>query len=438
MSTPVAELPAGFPWTEYLRALLGREDIPTEVVVEATFVPATAVSAMKLPGARAYERWMCTAHLARHGTEATQKKNWDFFGSRLRGQQAMKPREWRIAEEVASAFPSAVSEAYVREFREELLADRKSIRELAERIRASTLEMISGTKKLSGDCRRLCTRKVLKTKIRAGFPEGPFPGLEEDREAMKLAQTGWLDAVEAARRGQTLRRLRRVGGADLPGDWVDVTPFCLNAFYSPVDNSITVPSAIIRSHVFDLSSEETAVGSAGVVLAHEMSHAFDSEGFHYSPEGVWSTWWPKEDQENFRRLKDEIDAHLEKENVNAKLTDGEFMADLNGIRVALSALPKGADVKKSFEGWAQLWRIKMAEASALERKLADPHLVGALRANTPLRNLKEFLDAFGVKEGDGMFLQENERVSVFWCLRRWVRQLLGAAAAGCEIGRAVG
>ena len=70
-------------------------------------------------------------------------------------------------------------------------------------------------------------------------------------------------------------------------------------------NSITIPSAIIRSRTFDLSSDETAVASAGVVIAHEMSHgAFDTEGFNYSPDGVWKKWWPEEDLENYRRMRD--------------------------------------------------------------------------------------------------------------------------------------
>ena len=102
---PVSELPSGFPWPEYLRALLGRQDVPEFVIVEAKGVAEAAVSAMKMPGAKAYERWMTEAYLARHASDSTQQKHWRFFGAHLRGQQGMKPREWRLAEEVAASFP---------------------------------------------------------------------------------------------------------------------------------------------------------------------------------------------------------------------------------------------------------------------------------------------------------------------------------------------
>ena len=68
--------------------------------------------------------------------------------------------------------------------------------------------------------------------------------------------------------------------------------------------------------------------------------------------------------------------------------------------------------QRFFMGWAQVWRADVAprgvRAPARHRS-AQPV---DLRCNVA-RNLHEFHDAFGVTEGDGMWLDPADRVLIF-------------------------
>ena len=45
--------------------------------------------------------------------------------------------------------------------------------------------------------------------------------------------------------------------------------------------------------------------------------------------------------------------------------------------------------------------------------MTNPHSPGEFRANGPLRNFTPFYDTFGVKQDNGMYLPEDERVQIW-------------------------
>ena len=49
----------------------------------------------------------------------------------------------------------------------------------------------------------------------------------------------------------------------------------------------------------------------------------------------------------------------------------------------------------------------------LKMLLSDPHSPPRYRVNGVLRNMPEFYDAFGVVEGDGMYLPPEQRVKIW-------------------------
>jgi len=60
-----------------------------------------------------------------------------------------------------------------------------------------------------------------------------------------------------------------------------------------------------------------------------------------------------------------------------------------------------------------VWRSKMREAAQIQQVKTDPHSPGQFRANGTLRNQSAFYEAFGVKEGDKMYLKPEERVTIW-------------------------
>ena len=111
--------------------------------------------------------------------------------------------------------------------------------------------------------------------------------------------------------------------------------------------------------------------------------------------------------------------------VNGALTIGENIGDLGGLAIAYKAYELSLNGAKSpvidgltgeqrfFLGWAQCWRQKMRPEEIRRRVATDPHSPDEFRCNQVVRNLEEFHRAFSVKPGDGLYLEESERVRIW-------------------------
>ena len=69
--------------------------------------------------------------------------------------------------------------------------------------------------------------------------------------------------------------------------------------------------------------------------------------------------------------------------------------------------------QRFYMGWAQSWKAKERDESLRQQVLTNVHSPEMYRANGPVRNIPEFYSAFGVKEGDKMFLAPDKRVKIW-------------------------
>lgn len=207
--------------------------------------------------------------------------------------------------------------------------------------------------------------------------------------------------------------LSGVGTPPVRTEWTKMYPFTLNACFSPSENTITIPSALLVSRVFDLTSDEAAMASAGIIVAHELSHGFDDVGTRFSSRGTWGKWWPSRDSAEYTRRCALLDAQLRNVNLDPELARGEAIADLVGMRIALNALSRTADLRVFFVAWARMWRVKFTASQKKVLDRVDPHATGWARTVLPLRNFEEFYSTYHVNETDGMWLDPGERVTVF-------------------------
>jgi predicted metalloendopeptidase len=111
--------------------------------------------------------------------------------------------------------------------------------------------------------------------------------------------------------------------------------------------------------------------------------------------------------------------------VNGKLTMGENIGDLGGLSMAytaykLSLKGKPAPVidgltgdQRFFLAWAQVWKSKYRDEALVNLIKSNPHSPAMYRINGPLRNLDAWYAAYGVKEGDKLYLPPAERVSIW-------------------------
>ncbi|MEE8295019.1 MAG: M13 family metallopeptidase, partial [Sphingomonadales bacterium] len=200
----------------------------------------------------------------------------------------------------------------------------------------------------------------------------------------------------------------------------------------PTMNEIVFPAAILQPPFFNLSSDPAVnYGGIGAVIGHEIGHAFDDSGRRFDGDGNLRDWWTPEDAEKFEAAAAQLVAQydgfepLEGLNVNGQLTLGENIGDLTGVTLAYKAYKMSLNGEEApvingltgdqrfFIGFAQIWRNKFREEALRNQVLTDPHSPSQYRTNGTLANFTPFYDAFGIVEGDGMFLAEEDRVKIW-------------------------
>lgn len=195
----------------------------------------------------------------------------------------------------------------------------------------------------------------------------------------------------------------------------------VNAYYSPQENQIVFPAAILQAPFYDINQSSSAnYGGIGAVIAHEISHAFDTNGASFDEFGSLKNWWTDEDFEAFKERTDKVVAQFDGlpsygAKVNGKLTVSENVADLGGVACALEAAQKeeGYSAHDFFVNFATIWRGKAREEYMQMVMAVDVHAPGEWRTNVTITNFEEFHKEFDVKEGDKMWRAPEDRV-IIW------------------------
>lgn len=195
----------------------------------------------------------------------------------------------------------------------------------------------------------------------------------------------------------------------------------VNAYYDPQQNQIVFPAAILQAPFYSLEQSSSAnYGGIGAVIAHEISHAFDTNGASFDEHGSLNDWWTEEDYAAFKERTDKVvdqfdglDSYGAK--VNGKLTVSENVADLGGVACALEAAEREADfsARDYFINFATIWRMKARDEFMQMMASVDVHAPGKWRTNVTITNFEEFHKEFDVKEGDGMWRAPEDRV-IIW------------------------
>lgn len=200
----------------------------------------------------------------------------------------------------------------------------------------------------------------------------------------------------------------------------------VNACYVPSQNNINFPAAILRSPFYEKDqSLAYNMGGIGIVIGHEMSHAFDTNGSQYDKDGNLVNWWTDEDREAFRQRTKAVGERyamyeiLDGESPNADLVITETVADLAGVSVVLDLLAQkekdGLDVNYDdfFMADAKCWRRLLTKNGVQERLKIDSHAPDFLRVNVTVSQFDKFYETYDIKEGDMMYTKPEDRLSVW-------------------------
>jgi len=196
----------------------------------------------------------------------------------------------------------------------------------------------------------------------------------------------------------------------------------VNAYYNALNNEIVFPAGILQAPFYDKNaSKEKNLGGIGVIIGHELTHAFDNTGAQFDETGKLKNWWSTNDYKEFTsRSKKVIDYYSNIETsegkfINGFLTVGENISDLGGIACVLDITKniENPNLRDLFENYATIWR----EVSTKELKEYllnnDPHAPKKIRVNIVLSQFEEFYKTYNIKKGDKMYVEPDERVGIW-------------------------
>jgi putative endopeptidase len=258
-----------------------------------------------------------------------------------------------------------------------------------------------------------------------------YPPSWRDYSALTVTRNSYYANVENAALFETKRQLAKFGKPFDKTEWLR-TPQQVNAYYQPSAGQLVFLAGILQPPYFDPSMDDAVnYGAIVAVIGHEISHGFDDKGRLYDAQGNLADWWTKEDADAFTaragKLVTQFDNYevLPGLKVNGKQTLGENIGDLGGVSIAYEAFQRSIQNKRLMEidgltpnqrffiSWAQVWRTLYRD-DALRRYIAsDVHSPGTIRAFGPLVNMPEFFDAFGIKEGDPMWVKPEARAKIW-------------------------
>lgn len=292
--------------------------------------------------------------------------------------------------------------------------------EMVDEIIAVYKERLENNTWLSEDTKTMAVKKLDAMTINVGYPEEANE-LYSKFKTVSASEGGTLISnADAFTLLVQQDQFSKVGEAVDRGEW-PLSADTVNAMYSPLDNSINFPAAILQAPFFDVNqSKEANYGGIGAVIGHEISHAFDPNGSLFDEKGSLNNWWTEEDYAKFNELSqamvDEFNGiEVDGGTVNGELTLTENVADAGGLSCALEAIKKDpdADLSEFFESWATIWRQKATPEYEAMLLAVDVHAPNKLRTNIQLENLDDFYTTYDIVEGDGMYRAPEDRVSIW-------------------------
>uniref|UniRef100_A0A669DJG0 Endothelin converting enzyme like 1 n=1 Tax=Oreochromis niloticus TaxID=8128 RepID=A0A669DJG0_ORENI len=192
-------------------------------------------------------------------------------------------------------------------------------------------------------------------------------------------------------------------------------PQALNAYYLPNKNQMVFPAGILQPTLYNPEFPQSLnYGGIGAIIGHELTHGYDDWGGQYDRHGNLKQWWTEESYKKFQKkaecivkLYDNFTVYSQR--VNGRLTLGENIADMGGLKLSYYAyqkwvrehgperpLPglKYTHEQLLFIAFAQNWCMKRRSQSIYLQLLTDKHAPEHYRVIGSVSQFDEFARVF--------------------------------------------
>lgn len=420
------DLTTDYRWNKYFKAADLTGKIDYVIVSQPSYLAGLekVVQNTPLPVWKHYFAWHLLSSSASYLSKPFADENFAFYGTALNGVPVQQPRWKRAISLEEHAIGEGLGKLYVAKYfpPENKARMEKLVGNLLEAYRQSidTLDWMGPE-----------TKKEAQAKLATFMPKIGYPSKWRDYSTLVISKDDLIGNVQRANLFEYQRNINKLGQPIDRTEW-GMTPQTVNAYYNPELNEVVFPAAILQPPFFNVQADDAVnYGGIGAVIGHEISHGFDDQGSQYDGNGNLRDWWTKEDHEKFKSktaaLIKQYGAYspLPGYQVNGELTLGENIADNSGLAIAYKAYKLSLGGKEApvidgltgeqrfYLGFGQVWRGKVRDNAVIVRIKTDPHSPPEFRGNGTVKNQPGFYKAFGVKEGDAMYLPPEQRV-IMW------------------------
>jgi endothelin-converting enzyme/putative endopeptidase len=411
--TDLEKMDPVFAWNRYVRATDTPPVQSLNVAVPAFFKALQTVLAQQdLPTIKTYLRWHLVHEMAPMLPAKFVAENFAFYGQKLQGQKELQARWKRCVRATDRQLGEALGQKYVeRQFGPE---NKERTLRMVKDIEAAMGRDIDQLSWMSAETKQKAKEKLDQVANKIGYPDK-----WRDYSKYEVIRGDALGNFIRGTEFESHRQIAKIGKPVDRGEW-GMSPPTVNAYYNPQMNDINFPAGILQPPYYDPKADDAVnYGDAGGVIGHELTHGFDDEGSQFDGKGNLSNWWTAADRKEFDSrtacVANEYDQFIAVDDVhlNGKLTLGENVGDLGGLKLAFMAYmaraaaaeekdesPEGfTPEQRFFLGYAQGWCENDTPEILRLQAQTDPHSTTKYRVNGVVINLPEFQKAFTCKTG---------------------------------------
>ncbi|WP_375324485.1 M13 family metallopeptidase [Flagellimonas sp. GZD32] len=341
----------------------------------------------------------------------------------LLGQSQQQPRAQIMAQQVDRQLGFALGQLYVKRYFDE--AAKLRVLDLVNNLQKAFENRMSQLDWMSDSTKTKAKEKLYAITKKIGYPD---VWREYD---VDIARDQYFENVVALQKNNYQYNVKDLNQPPNKDRW-GTTPSTVTAYYNPSLNEIVFPAGILQFPYFDMAADDAVnYGGIGMVIGHELTHAFDDNGSQYDGEGNLKNWWTPSDLEKFKEKTQQlIDRYssftvLDTVHLKGAMTIGENTADNGGIAIAYDAFKmtdQGQDTVKIdgytpderfFMSIARIWRVKTRDEFMRNYVNTNSHSPAIWRVNGPLMNFTPFYETFDVQPGEENYKPEEERIKIW-------------------------
>lgn len=378
-----------------------------------------------LDALKSYLEWNVINTASSYLSDDFVAQNFEFYGKVLSGRKEMQPRWKRAVSSVNGVLGEAVGQMYTEKYFP--AAAKERMVKLVSNLQEALGERIQGLDWMSEETKAKAQEKLAAFHVKIGYPDK-----WKDYSSLEVMNDSYWNNIVRSNHFDYNEMIAKAGKPVNKDEWL-MTPQTVNAYYNPTTNEICFPAGILQYPFFDMNADDACnYGAIGVVIGHEMTHGFDDQGRQYDKDGNLKDWWTATDAENFKQRAQVLVDYfnnikvLPDLNANGELTLGENIADHGGLQVAYLALqkamaenPLGNDengftpAQRFFLSYANVWAGNVRDEQIRLQTKSDPHSLGRWRVNGALPHIGTWYEAFGVQEGDPLYLPVEQRAAIW-------------------------